>query len=343
MKTITIKDIARMAGIGVSTVSRVMNDHPDVSEKTKEKVLKVIEENHYVPNNSARNLKRTDINAIGILVKAIDNPFFSKMIRVYEREIHNERYDFFLEHVDDAQDEIDVAARLAKEKRLKGVIFLGGHFNRSKKELSKVPVPYVLSTLGMEDHLLDDILASYISVNDRLESRKMVEYLCSLGHRDIAFLAGTEKSETIVELRLKGYEEALAAYDIPINPDHIVHMSDAYPSFSMESGYHMMNELMSRDTKVTAIFAISDIVAVGAMKAIFEAGKRVPRDYAVAGFDGLDNSYYSEPSITTIEQPLEHIAKESTKMLFAMIRTNQPVKNQVLEGKLVKRASTECF
>lgn len=343
MKTITIKDIAEMAGIGVSTVSRVMNDHPDVSEKTKEKVMKIIEENHYVPNNSARNLKRTDINAIGILVKSIDNPFFAKMIRVYEQEIHKQRYDFFLEHVDEAQDEIMVATQLVKEKRLKGIIFLGGHFNRSKKELSQVPVPYVLSTLGMEEQLLEGISACSISVNDQAESRKMVEYLCSLGHREIAFLAGTEQNESIGELRLKGYAEGLAAYDIPLNRDHVVYMSDAYPAFSMECGYHMMNELMSRNTKVTAVFAISDIVAVGAMKAIFEAGKRVPKDYAVAGFDGLDNSYYFEPSITTIEQPLERMAKESIQMLFEMIRSNKQVKNQVLEGELVKRASTECF
>ncbi len=342
MSTVTIKDVAKMAGVGVSTVSRVINDHPDVSAKTKEKVLKIIEENHYIPNNSARNLKRVDIKAIGILVKAIDNPFFSKMIRVYEQEIHKEQYDFFLEHVDEAQDEILVATQLAKEKRLKGVIFLGGHFNRSKVELHKVPVPYVLSTFGVEEHLLEGILACSISVNDRMESRKMIDYLYSLGHRDIAFLAGTEKNESIGELRLKGYEEALESYGLPINQDHIVHMSNAYPAFSMESGYHMMKELMARNTKVTAIFAISDIVAIGAMKAIFEAGKRVPEDYAVAGFDGLENSYYHEPSITTIEQPLERIAKESIQMLFSMIRSKKEVENQVIEGTLLKRASTEC-
>ncbi|MFI3175144.1 MAG: LacI family DNA-binding transcriptional regulator [Bacillota bacterium] len=343
MKTMTIKDIAKMAGIGVSTVSRAMNDHSDVSAKTKEKVLKIIEENQYIPNNSARNLKRTDINAVGILVKAIDNPFFSKMIRVYEQEIHKERYDFFLEHVDEAQDEIMVAVQLAKEKRLKGIIFLGGHFNRSKKELNQVPVPYVLSTLGMDESLLEGILASSISVNDQVESKKMVEYLYSLGHRDIAFLSGTEKNESIGELRQKGYEEALLSHDIPINEEYIVPMSESYPPFSMECGYHMMKELMGRNTKVTAVFAISDIVAIGAMKAIFEAGKRVPEDYAVAGFDGLENSYYYEPSITTIEQPLERMAKESIRMLFTMIRTKKEVKNQVLDGELLKRASTEKF
>ena len=106
METITIKDIAKLCGVGVSTVSRAMNNHPDINEETKQKIMEVIKDYHYVPNNSARNLKRADAKAIAVLIKGITNPFFSKMIKVFEQEIQEKKYTFVLQHVDDHQDEV---------------------------------------------------------------------------------------------------------------------------------------------------------------------------------------------------------------------------------------------
>ena len=126
MECITIKDVARVCGVGVSTVSRAINNHPDINPETKEMIMQVIKENNYVPNNSARNLKRSDARAIAILIKGISNQFFNSMIKVFEEEIQKKKYSLVLQHVDAWQDETEVALELEKEKRLRGIIFLGG-------------------------------------------------------------------------------------------------------------------------------------------------------------------------------------------------------------------------
>ena len=132
MESITIKDVARICGVGVSTVSRAINNHPDINPETKEMIMQVIKENHYVPNNSARNLKRSDARAIAILIKGISNPFFNSMIKVFEEEIQKKKYTLVLQHVDEWQDETEVALELEKEKRLRGIVFLGGFASHSE-------------------------------------------------------------------------------------------------------------------------------------------------------------------------------------------------------------------
>lgn len=116
MEEITIRDIARICGVGVSTVSRAINNHPDINPETKETIMRVIKENNYVPNNSARNLKRQDAKAIAVLVKGINNSFFSQMIKVLEEEIKEKSYSMVLQHVDYDDDEVEVALKLVKEK-----------------------------------------------------------------------------------------------------------------------------------------------------------------------------------------------------------------------------------
>lgn len=138
MDTVTIKDIARMCGVGVTTVSRAINNHPDINAETKAMVMQVIRENHYIPNNSARNLKRAASKTIAVLIKGITNPFFSKMLRVFEEETHKQKYSYILQHVDENQDEIEVAIELEKEKRLRGIVFLGGHFSYSEEKFRRL-------------------------------------------------------------------------------------------------------------------------------------------------------------------------------------------------------------
>lgn len=177
MKNVTIKDIAKMCGVGVSTVSRAINDNPGISAETKEHILDVIRENNYVPNNSARNLKRSETETIAVLVKGIGNSFFSPMITEFEKIIQEKKYTFVLQRVDENQDEIDVAMEIEKEKRLKGIVFLGGYFSHSKEKLGKITVPFVLSTIGMTDSMVHREFAS-VAVDDEKESFKIVDYLC---------------------------------------------------------------------------------------------------------------------------------------------------------------------
>ena len=169
MESITIRDVARICGVGVSTVSRAINNHPDINPETKEKILQVIKENDYVPNNSARNLKRSDARTIAVLIKGISNPFFSNMIKVFEQEIQKKRYTLVLQHVDEWQDEIEVALELEKEKRLRGIVFLGGFFSHSEERLKKLSVPFVLCTVSlMGEEYKNDY--SFVSVDDVEES-----------------------------------------------------------------------------------------------------------------------------------------------------------------------------
>ncbi|MFQ7119801.1 MAG: LacI family DNA-binding transcriptional regulator, partial [Intestinibacter sp.] len=188
MKTITIKDIAKECGVGVSTVSRAINNHPDISDETKERIMKVIRENNFTPNSTARNLKFTQTKTIAVLIKGIENPFFQKMLKVFEEEIQNKKYTFLLHRVDSNQDELEVALQLIKERKLKGIIFLGGCFSHDEKRLKQITVPFVLSTISIFDGVDKNIYSS-VSVDDIKESKKAVDCLCDYGHEKIAILA----------------------------------------------------------------------------------------------------------------------------------------------------------
>ena len=342
MDTLNIKDIAKICGVGVSTVSRAINNHPDINEETKKKILEVIRENNYIPNNSARNLKRSVSKTIAVLIKGIDNPFFYSMIRIFEEEIQKKRYSFLLHRVEEAEDEVDVAIELIKEKRLKGIIFLGGHFCQNQEKLEQLDIPFVLSTVANTDSLQNSFF-SCVSVDDFQESYKMVEYLCRKGHRRIGILAATPQDESIGRLRLEGYRKALADYGIDPEPSWCFYSPENMNWYTMANGYGLMKKLMASGEKLTAVFAISDSLAIGACKAVFDAGKSVPEDYSIAGFDGLDMAHYYNPAITTIHQPVEEMAYETLRILFDQIRSKaSEKKNQqkIFQARLVEGQST---
>ena len=284
VEQITIKEVAKLCGVGVSTVSRAINNHPDINEETKQKVLETIQKYNYVPNNSARNLKRSDSNTIAVLIKGISNPFFSEIIQVFEREITEQKYSFVLQHVEEFEDEVDIAIQLEKEKRLKGIVFLGGLSYHTEEKLKQLTIPFVISTVDVTE--LGSEYAS-VTVDNTKESRKLVDYLCGCGHKRIALLAASQKDESIGKLRLTGYRQALEARGIPYDESLVMWTKENLPTYSMENGYALAKELLESGRDFTCIFAISDSVAIGACKALFDAGKRVPEDCSVAGFDGL--------------------------------------------------------
>ncbi|MBD5134863.1 MAG: LacI family transcriptional regulator [Lachnospiraceae bacterium] len=340
MKNVTIKDIAKICGVGVSTVSRAINDNPGINPATKERILKVIDENNYVPNNSARNLKRSESETIAVLVKGINNSFFSPMITEFEKIIQEKKYTFVLQRVDQNQNEIDVAMEIEKEKRLKGVVFLGGYFSHSKEKLCKLTVPFVLSTIGMTDLGAKKEFAS-VAVDDEGESFKIVDYLCSLGHKKIAILAAPEYDESIGKLRMEGYKAALKKNGIEFDNNLVFELIDGNDRYSIKSGYITTKKMLKSKAECTAIFAITDAVAIGACRAIWEEGMKVPENFSLAGFDGLELTRYYIPSLTTIRQPVEEIAKETLRMLFGMIENKEKInENVVFPGKLIIGEST---
>ncbi len=343
MEEVTIKDVARICGVGVSTVSRAINNHPDINPETKEMVMKVIKEHNYIPNNSARNLKRQDARAIAVLVKGIDNSFFSEMIRLMEEEIKRKKYTLVLQHVEFSEDEVDAALELVKEKRLRGIIFLGGYFIHSEEKLAQLNVPFVLSTVGAQPSSYSKNTYSSISVNDEKESYKMVDYLIQSGHRDIAVICAKTTDVSIGKLRLDGYKRALRDNGIPVREDLMLEMKPEIEDYSLENGYMVTKEFLEKKIPCTAIYVISDIMAIGAGKALAEAGLKVPDDISLAGFDGVKIGKYITPSLTTLRQPAALMAKETTTLLFDLIAGRAEHQHMVFEGELLVRESTKAI
>jgi len=340
MEELTIKDVARICGVGVSTVSRAINNHPDINPETKQKVMETIREQGYIPNNSARNLKRTEARSIAVLVKGMTNPVFSSMIKVIEAEIKRKKYAMVLNHVNQNEDEADVALEVVKEKRVRGIIFLGGYFSHNDEKLEKLQVPFILSTVGRAPENVNNMQYSFLSVDDEEESRKMVSHLIGMGHRRIAILCAEMEDKSIGYLRLLGYRKALREHGLAVDEKLVRRMKEEYEAYSYENGYEMMRELLQERQDFTAVFAISDIMAMGACRAIADAGKRVPEDIAVGGFDGIAAGDFFIPRITTIRQPVEDIALTTIKLLFGILEGNEGHQHQVFEGELLVREST---
>ncbi len=340
----TIKDIAKLCGVGVSTVSRAINNHPDINPETKEKILQTIEEYGYVPNNSARNLKRADAKAIAVLVKGMSNLFFANMIEIIEGECKKKHYSMELSYLEADEDEVDMAQKLIKEKRLRGIIFLGGIFSHSEEKLKKLSVPFVFSTVGAIPENISKSLYSNICVDDRRESKRMVDYLIGLGHRKIAILvAEAEEEHSIGRLRLEGYYDALRDSDIEINPRLVCHTSQKMIPFSMNSGYMTAKKLLAGGEEFTALYAVADTLAIGAARALYEAGRIVPRDVSVSGYDGIELANYVTPSLTTIRQPIERMARDTARLLFDIISGKRQHQHIVYEAELLERESTRAI
>lgn len=337
MEQITIKEIAKLCGVGVSTVSRAINNHPDINPATKQMIMETIKKYNYVPNNSARNLKRSDSNTIAVLIKGISNPFFADMIQIFEREINRKKYTFVLQHVEEFEDEVDVAIQLEKEKRLKGIVFLGGLSNHIGEKLEQLTVPFVISTVDTSEAAQP---FATVTVDDVRESEKMVDYLIDCGHKRIALLTAEQSDASIGMFRLKGYQRALQRHGIAYDDALVAWTENGLPTYSMENGYVLTKKLLESGNEFTCIYAISDSMAIGACKALFDAGKRVPEDYSVAGYDGLPVSAFYEPSITTIRQPRREIAEATIKLMFDLIKKKPVERRQIFEAELVVGKST---
>lgn len=334
-RNINIKDIARLAGVGVSTVSRAINNHPDVNQETRQKIMQVIEEYRYVPNNSARNLKRTNSNTIGVLIKGITNIFYSRSIQIIEQTITAHGASMMLQHVDLESNELDVALELVKEKRLQGLIFLGGKFQQDPAKWAQLDIPFVLCTVTTSEGLHRSKFSSF-AIDDEAEAFRAVDYLIRLGHQNIGIIAGLTTDSGVELLRLDGYQRALESHGIPFRPEYVSHVKD----FSLQEGYIAETKLLQQAPEITAVFCVSDILAIGCCKAITDSGYQIPQDYSVFGFDGLDLAFFSNPRLTTIRQPDGEMATASIETLFQMIEDPTHFQHHLYPASLIEGQST---
>ncbi len=317
----TIKDIADICGVSVSTVSRAINDAEGISAKTRARILKTIKETGYEPDTNARNLKISKNKTIAVLIKGITNPFFTPMIKVIEEEISKTGYSFVLNKVEEHSSEVDIALKMAKILKPEGIIFLGGDLRDDQEKLKALGIPYSMTTIINKEIVNKN--STCVGVDDFKESYKMVDYLISLGHRKIAFIAARANDLSIGSLRFEGYKKALADHDIEFDENLVIYPPKGLNPYSLYHGYESGKKIVGQGLDCTAIYAISDFVAIGAIKALNDMGKSVPEDYSVAGFDGLEINEFLIKPITTIVQPTSKIAYTSVKELFNIINRKE--------------------
>lgn len=336
MKRVNIKDIAKIAGVGVATVSRVLNNHPDVKDETRENVLKIIEDYHYIPNNSARNLKRIDSEDIGVLVKGISNPLFSLMTQIMEQILSSGGYSVIIHHqLDNRLADIDVASEFVQEKRLKGLICLGGDFEDvDEKLVRRLGVPLLL--ISSSQNNTEPRFFSSVGIDNEIAALKAVSYLCEMGHRKIGIITSGEGDKNIGRKRTEGYLKALSKFDI-----EKVDARFELGGYTFESAYEAMKRLLVKAPEITAVFAISDIMAIGAMRAIFDMGLNVPEDISIIGFDDIDYARYYKPALTTVRQPVVDMAEKSAELMIEAIESEASYEQHVFNTELMVRETVK--
>ena len=332
----TIKDIARLSGVSVSTVSRVLNNRPDVSEESRRRVRSVIENESYIPNNTARDLVKTKSDAIGLVVRGISNPFYTDVITAIEKEIENAGYTMVMRQIASDADEIQCGAEMEREKRLLGIVFLGGCQDYTSERLKVLNVPFVCCSYSNKYGNLDSEQYSSVSIDDQDEAYRAVDILIKSGHRRIAALVSATDDGSISQLRYQGYIKALKDNGIAQEQSLVIETG----GFSITDAYRAMECRLDNDNAdFTALFTIADVMAMGAMRALREKGKRVPEDCSVMAIDGIAVSEYIHPMLSTLCQPVEEMGQKSVDILLDMIEGRSGNRHEVLPTCFRKGAS----
>ncbi|MCR5271654.1 MAG: LacI family transcriptional regulator [Lachnospiraceae bacterium] len=327
----TIKDIAAKCGVSVSTVSRVMNNHPYVSKEIRERVLKVIAEEHFVPHDGAVDLVKPRTDSIGLIVRGTRNEFFNDMIPTLESAINDSGYAFYMSQIHTSEDELRAAATLAKSKALKGVILLGGRYDYTPEETAILDnVPFICCTFTNSFGKISKESFSSVSIDDGRAAEAAVQLLVDNGHREIAIVLASASDRSISELRYLGYRRALEKNNIPYDENLVIETGD----FSMEGAYEGMKKMIESGKKFTATFAISDSMAVASMKALSDAGKKLPEDCSVIAIDGVKMTEYIIPTLTTFVQPREAMAKQTVESLREIIEKKSGYSHVVMKTTL---------
>ena len=340
MARVTIKDIAREAGVGLTSVSRALNDQPGVSETTRKRILEVAERLDFSPNPHARGLKlKQNPRAISALVKGPANPMFLLLTDHLEAAIRTRGYTFETVRVTNQDDEYEVAQRVVTVDKPAGLILLGGSIAASAETVASVNVPFVLCTTAELDGVSPE-LYSAARIDEQQAVKQQIEALVERGHERIAYIGMPPEERSSGAVRLAAFQYWMSELGLTCGPDQLLAATtDRSRYYTFDYGHRLMSELLERGTDVTAVCAASDTIALGAHKAILERGLRIPEDFAVIGFDGIEQSTWVVPELATIRQPLEQLAGAATDLLFQQISGYAVHRHIVFPGELVARAS----
>ncbi|MEN6316353.1 MAG: LacI family DNA-binding transcriptional regulator [Clostridiaceae bacterium] len=326
----TIQDVAKAAGVSVATVSRVINKSSSVAQGTYEAVQDAIKRLDYRPNLLGRNLRRTESKLILALLPNIANPFYSRIVKGIEDVAQRNGYNVMLCNTDSDAVREHVYLELLKNRLADGVIFMAPEIG--KKELTEISCNFPVVQCC---EYREGAQVSHVSIDNHFAAGKVARHLISLGHKQIAMIS-CENSFVSTIRREEGFRSAIEEMGLELDGHFVV-----YGDYSFKSGYRMATNLLTLNERPTAIFAISDMMAIGALKAAREKGLRVPDDLAVVGFDNISFASMCNPMLTTISQPKYDLGCTAMELLLKKMRgeLEEPV-NITLENELIIREST---
>jgi LacI family transcriptional regulator len=330
----TITDIARLACVSPATVSRVINQKSCVKRELRDRILALVEVTGYVPDSAARAMVLQRNFTIGIVLPEAINMFQRQLFSVIERFLEESGYRslFFLVPCD-PEGEARCLQRIRTE-RLDGIILMHEVSDPAFYDhLAKAAAPVVLCTFDRKGHSFPSV-----HVDDDAAGQAATGHLIGLGHRAIGLITGSHC--TFGAARAAGYRSALETAGIPVAEDRIV----LAPAYGLEEGHRAMHELLGRGRELTALFAVTDELAIGALRALSEAGLSVPGHLSIIGIDDLDISAYLAPGLTTVRQLIQEMGRKTAQVVSDLI-AGRPAElgPRVFGHRLVVRESTRAL
>lgn len=331
---ITIKDVADLVGVNPSTVSRVINGDSSlyIREETRNRILEAIKEMGYRPNPIARSLRLKTSDAIGLLIPDITNPLFPEVIKGAEKAASEKGLSLILCNTDENKIKEKAHIRFLIDRRVDGILLFSSRIeDETIAEVENSGIPFVLVNRGSRSNT-----GSYVVVDNARGAQLATQHLIQLGHRRIAHISGFLYTETGLE-RLEGFRKSLNAAGLPFDSEYMVEAG-----FAEQKGYCAMLKLLSLAKPPTAVFAANDLVAMGAMSAIFAKGLRVPEDISIVGFNDIWVAGRITPALTTIRVPLNKMGYMALQMIADKIKKSRGNTDRIiLEPDLVIRFSTQ--
>lgn len=327
----TISDVAKEAGVSVATVSRVINKNGRVSEESLERVNAAIAKLNYEPNVWGRRLRRKESRMILIFVPNIRNPYYASIVSGIEDVMRNNHYGTMLCITNSDKEKEKKFLELLKNGQADGAIMMT--VEKQDSGISKIAkeFPIVKCCEYCEGEEL-----GHVSIDNFTAARQVVQYLLSLGHEQIGFVGSVNRFISS-EQRQKGYESALSEAGISVDSKYIAYADEDY---NYQSGIRAAKELLEQEERPTAIFCISDVLALGAIRAASELGISVSKELSIVGFDDVEYATMFHPMLTTVSQPRYSLGKSSAELLIRQIETGEKGKAIYLEHKMILRDST---
>jgi DNA-binding LacI/PurR family transcriptional regulator len=329
---VTMKDVAKLAGVSLSTVSRVLNDSSLVREETARKVKKAVEKLDYQINDSARILRTNTSNLIGVIGAGMEHPFLANLLKGLEAEAREKGYALVYGDSDGEFEKEQNYLNIMKQKKIDGIILITTNYYT---ELLNIVKSYQIPVVFASGYISDPEI-SCVTVDNVAAAYDVVEYLCKAGHKNIAFIKGPDLDLLASQERLRGVKLALRLSNIKYDSNKFIE-----GDFTFESGYSAAQKIMEKFPDTSAIFAFNDEMAVGAIRYLEEQNLKVPDDISVVGFDGIELGEYTIPSLTTVKQSGYKLGLKSIELLNEIINGNKVEDNKVfIPHKLVIREST---